>query len=90
LIRHKVTDYPAWKRAFDEQGAIRWSHGCRGGQVFHNADDPGEMVILLTWDDARRARLYAQSDEWRESMNGAWIIDDPDIWVLEHTNDVAS
>lgn len=77
LIRHKVTDYARWKRVFHEQGAIRWSNGCRGGQVFRNADDPGEMLILLTWDDLMRARLYAQSDELLESMKSAGGTDDP-------------
>lgn len=90
LIRHRVTDYPAWKRVFDEQASIRWSNGCRGGQLFRTADDPDEMVILLDWDDARRARLYAQSDEWRESIRRAGIADNPDLWILEHMDDVAS
>jgi quinol monooxygenase YgiN len=90
LIRHRVTDYPAWKQVFDEQRPTRWSNGCRGGQVFRNTDDPGEMLILLDWDDPRRARLYLQSDEWQESMKRAGVADDPDMWILEHTDDVPS
>ncbi len=90
LIRHRVTDYPAWKRVFDEQESTRWSNGCRGGQVFRNADDPGEMLILLAWDDLMRARLYSQSDELLESMKRAGVTDDPDMWFLEQTGEVAS
>ena len=85
LIRHRVADHAAWKRVFDEQGATRWSNGCRGGQVFRNADDPDELVILLDWDDLRRARLYAQSDELLESLKRAGVADDPDLWILERT-----
>jgi heme-degrading monooxygenase HmoA len=89
LIRLRVADYPAWKRVFDEHGPIRWSNGCRGGQVFRSSDDRDELVILLTWDDSRRARLYSQSDEFRESMKGAGVIDAPDMWILEHADDIA-
>lgn len=89
LIRHRVADYPAWKRVFDEQGTTRWANGCRGGQIFRNTDDPGEMLILLDWDDLRRARLYSQSDELHESMNRAGITDDPDVWILEQSEAVA-
>lgn len=88
LIRHRVADYPAWKRAFDEQASTRWSNGCRGGQVFRNADDPVEVVILLDWDDVRRARLYSQSDELLESMKLAGVTDDHDLWILEQAENV--
>lgn len=88
LIRHRVADYPVWKRVFDEQASTRWSNGCRGGTVFRNTDEPGEMLILLDWDDSRRARLYAQSDELHESMKLAGVTDHPDIWVLDHLHDV--
>lgn len=90
LIRHRVTDYPAWKRVFDEQGSTRWSNGCRGVQVFHNTDDPGELLILLDWDDHRRARFYSQSDELLESMKRAGVADHPDMWILEQTDEVRS
>jgi hypothetical protein len=90
LIRHRVADYPAWKQVFDEQGATRWSNGCQGVQVFRNADDPGELLILLDWDDLRRARFYSQSDELQESLRMAGVIDDPDMWILDQTDDVVS
>ncbi len=90
LIRHRVADYPAWKLAFDEERLTRWSNGCRGGQVFRNTDDPGELVILLEWDDVVRARLYSQSDEFLELLKWAGVADDPSVWILEQTDDVAS
>jgi len=90
LIRHRVADYPAWKAAFDEERASRWSNGCRGGQVFRNTNEPGEVLILLEWDDPVRARLYSQSDDLQESMENAGVTDRPDVWLLEHTDIVAS
>ena len=88
LIRHRIADYPSWRQVFAEQAPIRWANGCRGGRIFRNADDPGEIVILLDWDDFRRARLYSQSDELNESLKLAGITDHPDLWVLDHLQDL--
>jgi hypothetical protein len=90
LIRHRVADYPAWRVVFDEERASRWSNGCRGGQVFRNSDESGELLILLEWDDPVRARLYSQSDELRDSMANAGVTDRPDVWLLEHTDDISN
>ncbi len=89
LFRYRVADFPTWRATFDEQGASRWSNGCRGGQVYRNCHEPNELLILLEWDGLVRARLYSQSDDLLESMKEAGVSDRPDIWLLEHTDDIA-
>lgn len=85
LIRHKVSDYDAWKQVFDEQGFARNANGCRGAQIFRNAENPSETMVLLAWDTLVRARLYAQSDDLHESIDRAGVVDRPDFWLLEET-----
>jgi heme-degrading monooxygenase HmoA len=82
LIRHTVADYDVWKQVFDEHGPTRRANGSRGGRLFHSVDDPNEVVILLEWDDLERARLFADSDDLRETMTRAGVTDRPDIWFL--------
>jgi heme-degrading monooxygenase HmoA len=83
LVRHKVADYPKWKPAFDEHSATRQANGSRGGQLFRNANDPNELVILFEWDDLERARQFAQSEDLRQAMQRAGVADQPDIYFLE-------
>ncbi len=83
LIRHKVADYPKWKPVFDEHGATRQASGSRGGQLFRNANDPNELVILLEVDDLEKARQFAQSEDLRQTMQRAGVADQPDIYFLE-------
>ncbi len=85
LIRHKVTDFDTWQRAFDEDGRIRRANGARGGRVFRSGADPDELWILLEWDDLRRARLFAQSDDLIDLLVRAGVTDRPDYWYLEET-----
>lgn len=82
LIRHHVADYAAWKAAFDEQGDMRRANGAPGGRIYRSADDSNDVVILLEWDDLERTRLFADSDDLREVLEWADVIDRPDIWFL--------
>ena len=83
LVRHKVADYARWKPIFDEHGAMRKAGGCKGGQLFRSATDPNELVILLQWDDLEKARQFVQSQDLREAMQRAGVVDKPDIFFLE-------
>ncbi len=83
LIRQRVSDYQAWKQGFDQQAHARTANGCQQVQIFRNAADPHEIVVLLTWDTLVRARLYAQSDDWLESIDRSGVIERPEICFLE-------
>ncbi len=83
LIRHKVADYLKWKPVFDEHGATRQASGSRGGQLFRNATDSNELVILLEWDDLEQARQFAQTEDLRQTMQRAGVADQPDVYFLE-------
>jgi hypothetical protein len=83
LIRCSVADYRAWKAVFDEHESTRLANGAQGLWLFRDADDPRQILLLLTWDDLDRARLFVDSDELREEMTRAGVIDQPDIWFLE-------
>ena len=83
LVRHKVTDYEKWKSAFDAHSVTRQANGSRGGQLFRNASDPNEVIMLLEWDVLETARQFVQSEELREVMQQAGVIDDPTIYFLK-------
>jgi hypothetical protein len=86
LIRHRVEDYAAWKVAFDQHATTRRANGSQGGQLFRNADDSNDVVILLAWDVMERARLFADSDDLREAMTRAGVASCQDIWFLEEVD----
>ncbi len=89
LVRQKVTDYEQWKSAFDAHSVIRQANGSRGGQLFRSTSDPNELVVLLEWDVLERARQFAQSEEFREVMQRAGVVDHPDIYFLKDGEQVS-
>ncbi len=86
LVRSKVEDYAKWKAVFDEMGTARKSLGSKGGYIFHNADDPHEVVVLLEFEDKKSARKFAQSSDLKEAMKRAGVSDKPDIYLLNEVD----
>jgi heme-degrading monooxygenase HmoA len=82
LVRHKVEDYARWRPMYDEHAATRKAGGSTGGRVFRSADNPNEVVILLEWDDLEKARQFAQSEDLRQTMQRAGVVDQPDVYFL--------
>ena len=86
LIRHTVTDYDTWRRAFDEDAETRRANGSRVWHAFRNNAEPNEVWILLEWDDLMRARLFARSDDLIDLLIRAGVTGPPDYWFLDETN----
>jgi heme-degrading monooxygenase HmoA len=89
LIRHKVEDYAKWKPAYDQHGTTRKASGGQGAQLFRNANDPNELVILFEWDDLEKAGRFVQSEDLRRAMQRAGVADQPDIYFLEEVEHVS-
>jgi len=45
-------------------------------------------VILIEWEDLENARMFAQSEDLRETMQRAGVTDQPDIYFLEEVETV--
>ena len=82
LIRQRVPDYIAWRQHFDDHAHARTANGCQGVQIYRTLDDSRETIVLLTWDTLMRARLFAQSDDLRESLDQSGD-NRPDILLLD-------
>lgn len=88
LVRHRVKEYATWKKVFDEDARARKAAGCLGGQLFRNHDDPEDVMVLLAWDSADKARAFTLSTPVREVMGEAGVIGVPSIVFLGDTERV--
>lgn len=83
LIQHQVRDYSTLEAVFRDDGERRRRSGSKGGKLFRNTDDPGNLVALFEWDDVERARVFANSYELREAVQWAGDATPPRATVLE-------
>ena len=84
--RHKVRDYAHWREVFDADTENREAAGCRGARIFHNTEDPEEVVVLFEWDSLERARRRIESARLKEKFEEAGVsggIGQTEFYLLE-------
>lgn len=82
-MHEKVADYAKWRNVYDGLSGAKTARGFRQSEVFQNASDPNEIVILESWDSIDAARGWGQSTELRTAMEAAGVIPPPVILFLE-------
>jgi hypothetical protein len=82
LIRHKVRDFAKWKAAYDGHRQTRAAAGLKDLHLWHNVDDPKEILLLFEAADVSKAKAFAVSAELKERMTAAGVIGPPDISFL--------
>src|SRR5215470_20424096 len=84
FIRHKVMNFRKWKAVFEAHSAARVAQGCQGAHIFRRADNPKELVVMLTWSDLARARQFLVSDDLKAMLAEVPVGDRaPDVFLLE-------
>jgi hypothetical protein len=82
LVRHKVTDFSAWKRVFDSHSSAQHDAGLRVEQVLRNIDEPNEVFLLFAVANVESARGFVSSPEVPEAQRQSGVVDNPDIYFL--------
>jgi heme-degrading monooxygenase HmoA len=68
LVDHRVADFDAWLKVYDE--VRQWQHegGVRFEQVLRSADDPNHVLVTHAFDSRDAAESFANNPELREAM----------------------
>ena len=82
LIIHKVADYLAWKKIFDEAADIRREAGERSYQVLKYENEPNKIVHFSAWTAIADAKNFFESPELIEIRAEAGV-KAPDFIYLE-------
>jgi heme-degrading monooxygenase HmoA len=76
-VRHKVADFKKWKVVYDEHDATRKQYGCKKSEVFTNAQDPNEVLVITEWDSKEAAAKFDESANLKEAMQHAGVVSVP-------------
>ena len=76
-IRHKVADFAKWKPVYDDHLAARQKAGLQEVHLLRNIDNLNEVVLMLSVQDAGKAKAFAASDDLRHAMEKAGVSDKP-------------
>ena len=82
LVHHKVQDYSAWRKVFDEDDKTRKEYGSTGYQVLKSTSDPNDLTVIMDWPSVDAAMAFAASDSLKEKMKNAGVISQPEVTFL--------
>jgi quinol monooxygenase YgiN len=85
LVAHRVADYDAWKKEFDDHLPARKEAGCLGHYVHRDADDPNMIYVYCPAMDPDKIRTFVDAQDTRDVMKKAGVEGTPTITVMKPT-----
>jgi hypothetical protein len=82
VVRHKVNDYAAWRKVYDELEPIRARHGCTAQRVLHLPADANDLLITHDFPSVEQASTFAQSADLRTGMARAGVEGAPSVEIF--------
>jgi hypothetical protein len=80
FVRHQVTDFTTWKKAYDDFDDERTGMGVARGAVFQSATDSNDITVWHDFETLDAAQSFVESDRLREVMASAGVAGEPQIW----------
>jgi len=81
-IRHRVGDYAAWRKVYDEVEPLRAQHGCIAQRVMQLPNDDNELYVTHDFPTAEQAGSFAHDPGLREAMGRAGVKGAPRIEIF--------
>ena len=80
FVRHDVSDFGRWKKAYDEFDAERKTMGVTDHGVFQEDGNPNNVTAFHEFDTIEAAKSFAESQRLKEVMQSAGVVGAPNIW----------
>jgi len=85
-IEHAITEFDAWRSAFNRFADVRRDAGVRAERVQRPVNDPRYVVIDLDFDTTEEAAaflLFLNTKVWGTRENAPGLAGTPDTSILE-------
>jgi len=68
FVRHTVTDYKTWRKAYDDFAPFQKANGVMAQAVYQAADNPNDITVTHDFTTMEAARAFARHDELKKAM----------------------
>ncbi|MDP4244951.1 MAG: hypothetical protein Q8932_03815, partial [Bacteroidota bacterium] len=83
LVRHKVKDWAAWKKAFDSHKQVRMDAGLTDRVIGHAVGDDHDVVLVFAVADVAKAKAFMESKDLKDKMNEAGVVGPPTSFMYK-------
>jgi heme-degrading monooxygenase HmoA len=80
FVRHTVSDYKAWRKAYDAFAPIQKAKGVEAQAVYQAADNPNDITVTHNFATLAAAQAFVNSEELKKAMQDAGVVGAPTIW----------
>jgi ABC-type sugar transport system substrate-binding protein len=80
FIRHQVTDYGTWRKAYDAFAPTQKKLGVIYKAVYQSTDDPNDVTVIHDFHSIEKAKAFAASPELKAAMDKSGVKGAPQIW----------
>ena len=80
FVRHRVADYAAWRKAYNDFDTHRRGMGVTSHGVYQLEGDPNDVTVYHEFSNMEKAKAFAGSPRLKEVMQAAGVQGAPDIW----------
>lgn len=81
-IRHRVHDYAAWRKVYDEVESLRAQYGCTGQRVMRLPGDDNDLFVTHDFASVEQAGNFAHDPGLREAMQQAGVEGAPRVEIF--------
>jgi hypothetical protein len=81
IVRHRVTDYGAWRAAYDSVEELRQEHSCLAAEVMTAEGDKNDVFVLHRFPTPEAAHAFAGSSGLKDAMGRAGVVGAPRIEI---------
>jgi hypothetical protein len=73
MVTHKVKDWDAWKKEFDDHKQTRIDAGLIDRGIGHDVDDNHQVSVVFAVTDMAKAKAFLQSKDLKDKMDKAGV-----------------
>ena len=81
MVRHKVKDWDAWKKAFDSHKQMRMDAGLTDRVIGYSVGDNHQVTLVFAAADLDKAKAFMNSQELKDKMKEAGVEGAPDRFM---------
>ncbi len=81
FVRHPVTDYAKWRKAYDDFYAERQTMGVTSHGVYQLDGNPNDVTVYHEFGSVEAAKAFAANPRLKEVMAAAGVQGAPTVWI---------
>ena len=85
LVRHDVSDYSTWRKAYDGFRGTQRKLGVTKQSVYQSVDNPNDVTVLHGFKSEAAAKSFLASEKLKAAMQGGGVKGAPQILITETT-----